>query len=257
MTKIFEALENAGLERYNLQGSKVTSIPLHQTQEYVPHMEVEKIAQSSEIKIENSASISLYQNIAMLLPNMTSRVVQFQAAQIGEGTSTLVRELAKAAAFKLNKTVLLLDLNQKRPNQCSYFNMSSELSWKDIPDGSRAVKETCARVKNTSLYVTQLPTNMTPSSIIGELPQIETFIERLKKEFDLILIDSPSAISCAECLMLTPKVDGVVLVVEAEKTRWQTVDKIKTSIQAYEGKILGVVLNKRRYPIPNFIYNRI
>lgn len=257
MTKIFEALENAGLERYSLRDPQATAIPFQQIQEYVPHMEVGKIARASKVKIENGASISLYHSIVMLLPSMASRVVQFQSAQIGEGTSTLVRELAMAAAFKLKKSVLLLDLNQKRPNQCNYFNKSSELSWKDSPDGHITFNENGSRVKDTSLYVTQLPSDVTPASIIGELPRIETFIEGLKKEFDLILIDSPSATSCAECLMLTPKVDGVILVVEAEKTRWQTVDKIKANIQAHEGKILGVVLNKRRYPIPNFIYNRI
>ena len=51
--------------------------------------------------------------------------------------------------------------------------------------------------------------------------------------------------------------DGVVLVLEAEKTRWQVADKARESIENHGGKVLGVVLNKRRYYIPDFIYSRI
>jgi Mrp family chromosome partitioning ATPase len=52
-------------------------------------------------------------------------------------------------------------------------------------------------------------------------------------------------------------VDGVVLVVEAEKTRWQVVENLKEKIQNVGGNIIGVVFNKRRFYIPEALYKRL
>jgi Mrp family chromosome partitioning ATPase len=52
-------------------------------------------------------------------------------------------------------------------------------------------------------------------------------------------------------------VDGVVLVVEADKTRWPVAQSVKERIIQHGGNVLGMVLNKRRYYIPGFIYNRL
>jgi len=83
------------------------------------------------------------------------------------------------------------------------------------------------------------------------------FFEKLRQRFDLILIDSPPATTSPDGLDISPKVDGIVLVVEADKTRWPVAESVKERIKRSGGKILGIVLNKRRYYIPNFIYKRL
>lgn len=256
MTKIFEALEYAGLERDNLRKTEERILPVLQESDITPAIFSNTDVKPSVVEIANSAA-SLYQNMVTLLPGRESRIIQFQGTQKGEGTSTLVRKLASLAAIKLQKNVLLLDLNQKAPNQCSFFNVQSELPLSDSPRLKKMTKGDFVRVDGSSLYVTQMPAKGLPASNICEMPQVDTMLKDLREEFDLILIDSPSAISCSEGLPLTPKVDGVVLVVQTGKTRWQTVNKVKERILAQNGKILGVVLNKRRYPIPDFIYRRI
>jgi Mrp family chromosome partitioning ATPase len=253
MTRIFEALENAGLEQYNLREVKEEVVPDRQESELalVP-------SAATRIKPSDGKGAGLYQSIVTLLPGRESRIVQFQGTRKGEGTSTMVRELANFAAMKLKKKVLVLDLNQKTPNQCSHFQVFSQLP--PLDDASREMKVTrkdFARVNYSSLYVTQLPSRGISADIICEMPQIGPLLNGLKEEFELVIVDSPAAISCSECLLLSPKVDGVILVVQAGKTRWQAVAKLKEHIMAQDGNILGVVLNKRSYPIPNFIYKRI
>jgi protein-tyrosine kinase len=258
MTKIFEALEYAGLERSGAKGTEERILPTQRepaiNQALYPATDLGLF----EVKTANTEG-SLYQNMITNLPGRESRIIQFQGTQKGEGTSTLVRKLAILAAMKLQKNVLLLDLNRNAPNQCSFFHVRSELPLSDLSNQIKPRREDFARIDGSSLYVTQLPVppQHLPDSIIGELPQIGELLQELKEEFDLILIDSPSAISSSGCLLLTSIVDGVVLVVQAGKTRWQAVNKVKESIIAHNGNILGVVLNKRRYPIPDFIYRRI
>lgn len=256
MTKIFEALEYADLERARLRETEERILPTRQEPDISPTVYAGTDLMVPDGKMANNAD-NLYQNMVMLLPGRKSRIIQFQGTQKGEGTSTLVRKLANLAATKLQKNVLLLDLNQKPPNQCSFFHVKSELPLSDSSRLAKLTRNDFARVNNSSLYVTQLPAQGIPANIICEMPQIGPLLEELKEEFDLILIDSPEAINRSEGLLLTPKVDGVVLVVQAEKTRWQSVSKVKERILAQNGKILGVVLNKRRYPIPDFIYKMI
>ena len=68
--------------------------------------------------------------------------------------------------------------------------------------------------------------------------------EKLKADFDLVLIDSAPLSISPDGLAIASKVDGVVLVVEAEKSRWQTVRRLRDSISRVGGNILGLVLNK-------------
>ncbi len=255
MTKIFEALEYAGLERAGLRETEEGMLPSLQEPDISPALYARTNLKLSE-EVANNADF-LYQNIMRLLPYRESRIIQFQGTRRGEGTSTLVRKLASLTAMKLQKNVLLLDLNQETPNQCSFYHVRSELPVYDSTSPAKLTRRDFARVDNSSLYVTQLSHRGIPANIICEMPRIGPLLEGLKDEFELILIDSPAAISCSDCLLLSPKVDGVVLVVQAGKTRWQTVNQVKERILAQNGKILGVVLNKRRYPIPEFIYKRI
>jgi Mrp family chromosome partitioning ATPase len=53
------------------------------------------------------------------------------------------------------------------------------------------------------------------------------------------------------------QVDGVVLVLAAEDTRWPVAERVKESIERSGGRVLGIVLNKRRYHIPPCIYRRL
>lgn len=268
MTKIFEALENASLERSSVAHVRSADETLEKANH--ERLSVAQVRSADEalerptkdyrpatVVMAENIITNLYQHVVISFPREGGKIIQFQGTREGEGTTTVVRELAKIAAFKLKKSVLLLDLDRERPAHLSFFNVSSKWTWEVIINTEKRLKEIFHQIKDSSLYVAEIPMNENSESLICELPQIEALFEEMKKEFDLILLDSPPAKTNMECILLSRSVDGVVLVVEAEKTRWQAVDKVKTSIEDRDGKILGVVLNKRRYPIPSFIYNKI
>jgi Mrp family chromosome partitioning ATPase len=60
-----------------------------------------------------------------------------------------------------------------------------------------------------------------------------------------------------ECAVLCDKVDSVILVVKHGSTRREVVVRTREIITRAGGKILGVVLNRRRFPIPEFLYRRL
>jgi Mrp family chromosome partitioning ATPase len=77
----------------------------------------------------------------------------------------------------------------------------------------------------------------------------------LRKLYDLILIDSPATTKSALGPALAKKTDRVLLVIEADRTRVPVVAAAARAIEVNGGRVLGVVLNKRRFRVPRLFYH--
>lgn len=82
-------------------------------------------------------------------------------------------------------------------------------------------------------------------------------LQTLRFAFDYILLDCPALSVSDEAAMLASKIDGVIIVAEADRTRREQIQNTKQAIEAAEGNLLGLVLNKRQYTVPGWIYNRL
>jgi len=82
-------------------------------------------------------------------------------------------------------------------------------------------------------------------------------VDALRVSFDNILIDCGSVADSTDAAMLGASVDGVVIVVDAGESRRDKILNAQRMIEAAGGKFLGFVLNKRRYPVPEWLYRRL
>jgi hypothetical protein len=82
-------------------------------------------------------------------------------------------------------------------------------------------------------------------------------VELLQYSYDYVLFDCPALRESNDILSLAPFVSGVILVVEANKTRRDQILHAEKSIEFVRGKLIGHVLNKRRYLVPDWIYQRL
>ena len=69
-----------------------------------------------------------------------------------------------------------------------------------------------------------------------------------------ILLDSPPVIPFIDSTIITGMVDGVVFIIESNLTRSQVVQHAIEKLKAGGGEIMGVILNKREFHIPKWIY---
>lgn len=244
MSKIYEALENAQKESRELTSAKTKKPELPQT------TTAGVLRSFTQMDFENEM-IALYQNIETLLPDLERKVILFLSAKEGEGTSTIVREFARIAARKMGKTVFLMDSKRNSHQKCIFLHI--------IPDGVRegvaTGNDACLEEMDLEMcpidqYRSNAPLNFYSTKIID-------FWDSLRQKYDLVLIDASSASSSPDGIEISRRVDGVVLVVEAEKTRWQVVENLKEKIENSGGNILGMVFNKRRFYIPESIYRRL
>jgi hypothetical protein len=82
-------------------------------------------------------------------------------------------------------------------------------------------------------------------------------IDLLRFEFDHTIIDCPSLEQSGDLLSVAPFVDGVILVVEANKTRREQPRQAEQVIAAAGGKLLGYILNKRTHEVPDWLYRNL
>ena len=82
-------------------------------------------------------------------------------------------------------------------------------------------------------------------------------INLLRSEFDYTIIDCPSLRESGDLLSVAPFVDGVILVIEANRTRRDEPRQAEQSIAAAGGTLLGYILNKRTYGIPGWLDRRL
>lgn len=264
MTRIYEALERASKKRRDEEPQAPSLQPVNSVfqtkRSAVPSiskaLSPQSVVSSLEIRLEQTLT-SLYTTIDSQLPGEKGKTVEFLAAHPGAGTSTLVREFAKVAAVKLKKSVLLLDADHHKPTQVVEFSIDQPEGLDTMLKQGKDIGPALFAVGNSGLSVSQLVSQHSGESPLFDSPQFLNMLKRLKESFDLILIDAPPATMYSEGLTLASKVDGVVMVIEAEKTRWQVMESVRDRIILGGGNILGAVLNKRRDHIPNAIYDRL
>jgi len=241
MSKIYEALLNAQRQKKGRESPLPVPVP------FAP-------PQPAGLGLEDQM-LSLYKIIDTLLLPGKSKIVQFIGSREGEGTSTIVREFARTAADLVGNSVLLLDADRHGPTREYFFdiNINKPSCWLDALKSDQNAGDTFYRVGQSKLFVSPLCNSASYTPEIFD-SRFDNMCRELRTDFDLVLIDSSPLTVSPDGLAIASKVDGVVLVIEAEKTRWQTAMRMKENILRVGGNILGVVLNKRRYYIPQSIF---
>jgi len=182
--------------------------------------------------------------------------VAITSCEAGEGVTTLASNLAASLAKDEEVEVLLIDGNSSDKGVQKY------LREKNLTAVSRMPEDTVP----TAWPVHQATENL---GVLSAKKQkntdgIDTFfhgvngsLDMAKEKYQFIILDCPPIRRMYSSLNLFRKVDGVILVIEAEKARYEVIEREVTMLKEAGANILGTVLNKRRFPIPKFIYRRL
>ena len=96
-----------------------------------------------------------------------------------------------------------------------------------------------------------------PNEALNHMPDFaieNVWISPGAQGFDFVLIDCPSMEASPLALRWATETDGVVMVVQAGKTRVEQIETAQRLLQASTGRLEGLILNRRTYPIPKFLY---
>ena len=87
--------------------------------------------------------------------------------------------------------------------------------------------------------------------------RVKTRLAELRAEFAFVILDAPPLTRYADAIALGQLSDGLILVLEADTTRKKAALTAAANLHSSNVQILGAVLNKRTFPIPEKIYSRL
>lgn len=186
-------------------------------------------------------------------PEKKIKTILFLSSTTGEGTSTVLKDFAITLASGGEK-VLLVDANLRNPSLHDSFNLEKIIGLTELLSGNLTLKDVIKKteVKNLSVITSGVPPS-NPFSLF-ESNSWEYLIAQMKTQAYWVLFDSSPINVYNDACPLAAKMDGVVMVVEAEKTRWEVAQNAKERIRNGKVNLLGIILNRRKMHIPDWAY---
>lgn len=185
-------------------------------------------------------------NILFASPDRPLKTLLVTSTHPEEGKSTILANLATTFA-QTGRRVILVDCDLRRPSLHRIFGVRSGagLTSAILDPGVKEFPYQDSGVPNLRLLCSgPLPPN--PSELLGSRRMAEV-IEQLKAEADYVLFDSPPVVVVTDAAILASKVDGVMLVIHAGRTRRELAKRAKALLDKVNANLLGVVLNNVKY----------
>lgn len=168
------------------------------------------------------------------------------SAQPSEGKSTTSLAIARGIA-RLGRSVVLLDVDLRRPalhRAISTFNGENAVGMSSLLTGQATIKDVLRDTEDEHLKViTSGPIPPSPTELLGS-NMMQQLLDELAGKFDLIILDSPPVLGLADAPLMAALVDGVVVVIQSDRSRRGS---LKTSLRRLRNvriNILGGVLTK-------------
>ncbi|MET0065948.1 MAG: CpsD/CapB family tyrosine-protein kinase [Candidatus Thiodiazotropha sp.] len=164
----------------------------------------------------------------------------------GCGKTITSINLSMSLARDVNHSVLLVDMDLRRPSVHTYFYSNEEFGISDYFDSNKELNEIFFNPGIERLVILPGNRSIANSSEMLSSPITVTLVNELKNRYPnrLVIYDMPPLLSCDDVIAFAPYVDAVMLVVEDEMT---TNKDIKRSYELLEKfNVLGVVLNKSK-----------
>ena len=184
-------------------------------------------------------------------------VILVVSAVHGEGASTIARELALLLARDGLARPVLVDANLRTPNQHRAFGVERTGGLTELVTQGLALDQAVRNGASSPLpLLTSGRPAGNPTAVLGA-PALRAAVDALRAKYNWVVVDGAPVTVYSDASILAGWVDGVVLVVEAERTRAEVVTHAKRALEESGARIFGAVLNRQRYHIPPALYGRL
>ena len=190
----------------------------------------------------NEAYKTMRSNFIFSLAVTDKKAVVVTSANVGEGKSTTAANLAISLAQTEHK-ILLIDADMRKPVQYKNFNLTNRNGLSKIIGGKKKFEDCVNRGVRVNLDVlTSGPNPPNPSELLGA-KQTAALFEKLSKEYDYIIIDTPPIGVVSDVLAMSGLIAGVMIVVNHAVTTFEDVAHAAKNIELANENLLGLVFN--------------
>jgi receptor protein-tyrosine kinase len=175
----------------------------------------------------------------------------------GEGASLVARNLAVRLAEGGNRRVALVDANLRTPSQHEAFGVTRAQGLVEVSRGRMGLDGALHGGSNPGLVLLSAgaPSSSPPGLLAAG--QTRQLFAELGARFDWVVVDGPPATVYSDSAILARWSDAALLVVKADGTRREVVKHARRTLDEAGTRVLGAVLNRRHFHIPDWIYRRL
>lgn len=208
------------------------------------------INSTTNIKILDEPNNIASESIRMLRTNlnfMDLKVINAVSTVPSEGKTEVLTNLALSFAL-LEKKVILIDCDLRKPKVHKNFGLCRGIGVSDIVLSKNTIdyREAIQTFKKNNVSIDILAAGSkvsNPSELINS-KSFSNLVDKLKQDYDLVLIDCPPISSMTDGMLVSYLSDGTIYVIESERTDYQVIRSCIDELKANKAFILGAVLTK-------------
>lgn len=186
-----------------------------------------------------------------------AHVLALTSCRKGEGVSTVAAQLAVTLAHRNIGRVLLVDSNFKNATLHHAFGMSVSPGLADILVSGNGSAASIRPTFCDTLDVLCCGQKHFDLSSLSRTEVLANLFNIWRHEYNFIVIDTPALDENGAAVKIAGLADEVILVLEAEAVRWEVAQRALDRLNKAKANVSGVILNKRRYYIPDWAYRRL
>jgi protein-tyrosine kinase len=197
-------------------------------------------------------------NLASTILDQQLQVILLTAANSDSGITTsslaLVNELARTSRGR----VLLVDTSLSQNSLTAQLGLAERPGFLDLVLAEKppTLADCIEQSEEVNFDFLPLGCREQYGERLTTQPLRELF-KALGEDYRFVIIDGDPVYSSGDILALSTQVDGVVLVVRSEETRWEVAQAAAQRLIQAEAKLIGSVFNARKYYMPKWVYDRL
>ena len=258
MGKLTDALKKAAEERVE-HIEKINRIKRHDAF-VVKKMEDSQVDPRIITYFDSKAAIAeqykiLRTNILSLNKTNPPKTIVVTSSTHSEGKTITTLNLAMAVVqSKSTHRVLVIDADLRRGKIGRYLGVRQEKGLSELLNGDADLSEVMFNIDVPNLsFIASGSVPPQPVDLLDS-KNMRKLLGDLRKDFDLIIVDSPPIISVTDAGIVGEMTDGVLMVVQAGRTQRGIVRHAEELLYQAHAKVLGHVLTGIQYHLPEYIY---
>ncbi len=202
----------------------------------------ELVVLKSPKSVVSEALRNVRTGVLFSLIDKPSKLIMITSAVQGEGKSTIASNLACAIA-QTGKKTLLVDTDFRKPRLNNIFTIDRKPGLSDFLIGAGNLESIIKKTSAPSLSLITCGTIPYNPSEILESILMEEFCETVRNEFDIVVFDTPPAMTVTDAAVLSRNMDGMIISIKSGSTVKHTVKRCIAQLTSSKCEILGAIVN--------------
>jgi Mrp family chromosome partitioning ATPase len=208
-------------------------------------------------QVAREEALRLVQRIFLPSDQKGPRAVLFAGIDRGSGCSQVCLLVAETLRSTVSGSICVVEANLRSPSLPGMLGTTNHHGLTDALLQEGPIRSFARPLEIDNVWLLSCGSLSPDSPNFLNSERLKARFDELRAEFDYLLVDAPSLTRYADATALGRLTDGLVIVLEANSTRKEAALTVMENLRAAKIQVLGAVLNKRTFPIPEPIYRRL